>query len=90
MIVYGMALALSSHSLQLELDGGEKREEEDTRLDSLLFQASWVLYPTGVVQSWGSPVSPATGAVIRQCTFIDPAPMYMQLYSHKTKFNCIQ
>jgi hypothetical protein len=30
MIVYGMALVLSNHSVQLEVDGGEKKGEEDT------------------------------------------------------------
>jgi hypothetical protein len=68
MIVYGMALVLSNHSVQLEVDGGEKKGEEDTaqRLDSLLFQASWVLYPTWVVQSLGRELTgfAPTGAVI--------------------------
>jgi hypothetical protein len=30
MIVYGMALVLSNHCVQLELDGGEKKGGEDT------------------------------------------------------------
>jgi len=91
MIVYGMALVLSNHSVQLEVDGGEKKGEEDTASGFASIPSFMVLYPTCVVQSWGRELaSPATGAVIRQCTLIDPASLYMQLYSQRIKFNCIQ
>jgi hypothetical protein len=70
MIVYGMALVLSNHSVQLEVGGGEKKGEEDTASGFASIPSFMgALSDMGrTEQSLGRELaSPATGAVIKQC-----------------------